>query len=463
MRKGATVAVIGGGGFRTPRLLHGLIRHAERLGLAGVTLYDTDPTRAEIMAVLGRYLARTAGSALGIRAVGSVAEAVADAPFVCVTIRPGGEDGRVEDERVALEAGVLGQETVGPGGFFLALRTIAAMGHVIREIRAHNEAAWIVNFANPVGIVSEAVCQEGEDRFVGVCDTPHHLKLELAHYLGADPGSLDIETVGLNHLGWFLAVERDGRDVLPDLLAEWERVEKSVRPLSFFAADEARSIRALPTEYVYLYQHAAAVAGRVRGAVPRGEAVRARSRTFYDQAALLVGTGRDADLLALYTETLAGRSNSYFQTETEAALPRGLHADSILATESYERVAIDTMLGLAGMDTASSVILNVPHRGAAGSLLPDNAVMELACRVDRSGIHPLPLKHPIPPAVRVWIERVKRYEWATVKAAARPLDREAAAAALSLNPIVPTLAVARSLVERRFRPTADHPLKDHAS
>lgn len=463
MRKGATLAVVGGGGFRTPRLLYGLIHHADRLQLAEITLYDENRGRADIMAVLGRHLAETAHSALRIRAVDSVAEAVADAPFVCITIRPGGEDGRVADERVALEAGVLGQETVGPGGFFLALRTMTAMGKLLRQIRAHNEMAWIVNFANPVGILSEAVRRQGEERFVGVCDTPHHLKLELAQYLGADPGSLAIETVGLNHLGWFLAVYRNGVDVLPDLLGHWEDVQKHVRPLSFFAADEVRSLAALPTEYVYLYQHAAAVTERIRGTVPRGEQVRTRSRMFYERAAILVQEGRDADLLALYTETLAGRSNSYFQSETESILPRGLRSGSILATESYERVAIDTMLGLRGVETTNAVILNVPHQGAAGSMLPDDNVMELACRVDRTGIHPIPLRKPVPNAVRSWIERVKRYECATVEAAARPDDREAVIQALALNPVVPTVEVARSLVERRLHVAASHPLEDHAS
>ncbi len=145
---GATkIAVVGGGGFRTPRLLHGLVRHGARLALGEVTLYDPDRQRAEIMALIGRDLAARAGSAVQVGVVDTIEDAVAGARFVAITILPGGEMGRVADERVAMEAGVLGQETVGPGGFFLALRTISALQEILPRIRSVNPTAWIVNFA----------------------------------------------------------------------------------------------------------------------------------------------------------------------------------------------------------------------------------------------------------------------------------------------------------------------------
>ncbi|MGC8489034.1 MAG: hypothetical protein ACP5QO_12590, partial [Clostridia bacterium] len=341
--RGATkIAVVGGGGFRTPRLLYGLVQHGARLALGEVTLYDPDRQRAEIMALIGRDLAAKEGSAVQVRVVDTVEDAVAGARFVAITIRPGGEMGRVADERVAMEVGVLGQETVGPGGFFLALRTIAALQAILPRIRAANPTAWIVNFANPVGIVSEAARRIGERRFIGVCDTPYHLKQELAHWLRLPPETVQVETVGLNHLGWFLAVRHGDTDLLTTILDDFEAVREHVRPLSFFRPDEVRSVAALPTEYVYLYLHGPEVERRIRGTALRGEQVAVRSRTFFERAALLAKGGEAAQLLSLYTDTLAARSNSYFQAETQTAVQRGLTAESILATESYERVAIDT-------------------------------------------------------------------------------------------------------------------------
>lgn len=459
---GTLIAVVGGGGFRTPRLLHGLIRHGQGLDLNDVVLYDRDRQRAEIMALIGQHLANRAGSPIRVRVADTLEDAVHGARFVSITVRPGGELGRVADERAAVAAGVLGQETVGPGGFFLALRTIATLRELLPQIRAANPTAWIVNFANPVGIVSEAARRLGEERFVGVCDTPHHLKQEIAHWLGAPPEALRVETVGLNHLGWFLAVRHQTVDVVPAMLEQFEAVREQVRPLSFFRPEEVRSMGALPTEYVYLYLHAREVEQRVRGASLRGEQVAARSQAFFERAFALAKTGAAPELFSLYTATLAARSNSYFQAETGTPVKRGLTAESILATESYERVAIDTMLGLTRPEGGDPVILNVPHEGAAGSVLPEDNVMELTCQVDADGVHPLPLTKPIPDPVRSWIETVKDYELKTVDAALKG-DRESAVSALAVNPLVSDPGVARLLVEQRAKDLLAPPFSDWAS
>lgn len=442
------VAVVGGGGFRTPRLLYGLLRHADALGLETVALYDRDPARARIMARIGARLPQTGSRRVSIEVAESLAEAVSAAAHVLVTIRPGGEMGRVHDERASRDCGVLGQETVGPGGFFLALRTIAALSELLPAIRAVNPRAWVINFANPVGIVSEAVLAEGVDRFVGVCDTPHHLQQELAHFLALPPEDLRAETVGLNHLGWFLALFHGERDLLPVILERLPEVQARVRPLSFFRADEIRSVDALPTEYVYLYQHAGEVARRISRAASRGAQVAERSGAFFARASKLAAAHEDDALLPLYCETLAGRSNSYFQEETGTPVNRGLDPATILSTESYERVAIDTMLGLAGQGGGRPVILNVRHGGAAGSILPADAVMELSCRVDPAGPVPIGLTRPVREPIPSLVQTLKHYEWATVEAA-RIRTEDAAVEALALNPLVAGRDLARALVRRR--------------
>jgi 6-phospho-beta-glucosidase len=442
------VAVIGGGGFRTPRLLYGLMRHADALGLDAVTLYDPDARRVTVMTVMAEALRHRLAVDLPVRSAPSVGEAVGDADFVLITIRPGGEMGRVWDERVSVEAGLLGQETVGPGGFFLGVRTLEALAGLLPQIRAANPAAWVINFANPVGLVSEAVHRWGDARFIGVCDTPHHLRQELAHYFGWRTEELLPEALGLNHLGWFLALWHEGQDVLPQVLAGLDDIRRRVRPLSFFAAEEILAMGAVPTEYVYLYLHASAVAARTAHDQTRGAAVARQSAAFYARAAALADQGDAERLLDWYLHTLVERSNSYLALETAAPVARALTPETILAGESYERVAIDTMLGLAGRDEGRRVVLNVPHGGVARPVLPPATVAELTCAVDPDGPRPLPLTRAVPDVAARWIQAVKRYELAVVAAVSAGED-DGLVEALALNPLVPGRDVARRLIERR--------------
>jgi 6-phospho-beta-glucosidase len=450
------IAVIGGGGFRTPRLLYGLMRHADALNLGAVALHDPDAGRVAVMTVMAEALRRLVGVDLPVYRAPSVDEAVADADYVLLTIRPGGEMGRIWDERVSLEAGVLGQETVGPGGFFLGLRTLDALADLLPQIRAVNRTAWVINFANPVGLVSEAVHRRGETRFIGVCDTPHHLRQELARYFGWPTEELVPEAVGLNHLGWFTALRHGDQDVLPDALARIDDVCRRVRPLSFFTRQEILAMEALPTEYVYLYLHAPAVLARLVPQQTRGIVVARQSAAFYDRAVALAERGEAEELLQWYLTTLVERSNSYLAVETAAPVARALTPDAVLASESYERVAIDTMLGLTGRGQGQKVVLNLPHGGVAASVLPPGTVAELTCIVEPEGPRPLPLTRAVPDMAAHWMQVVKRYELAVVKAVSSGED-DALVEALALNPLVPNRDVARRLInQRRAYPASSH-------
>jgi 6-phospho-beta-glucosidase len=449
------VAVIGGGGFRTPRLLYGLVRHAAELQLEEVMLYDPDPARVAIMSTLGRFLVDQHGAQVRITTGETAPRASRDATFVLFTFRPGGEQARLWDERVSVDLGVLGQETVGPGGFFSALRAVTAVSALVDAVRAVNPAAWLINFTNPVGIVSEAMARRGVERFVGVCDTPYHLQQELAAFLGAPPAAVRLESVGLNHLGWVLRLWHDGRDRLPEVLARVDEARARVRPLSFFTSEELLADSVIPTEYVYLYLHADEVWRRQRGAPTRGEDVLARSGAFFAQAAAMLDRASPAAVWDLYRTTLVGRSNSYLQRETATPVARTLNPDTIFQSESYERVAIDAMLGLCAPDRPRTATLSTPSLGIAAPALARPEVGESTCFVDGNGVLPLPLTRAIPATVASWISRIKRYEVATAEAAAT-CDREAAVDALALNPIVSSRDLAHALIEARIaRPPHD--------
>lgn len=444
---GHKIVIIGGGGFRTPRLLYGIGRAAERLGVSEVTLYDTDLGRLDTMHALGRHLLGRLGSPIPVTAQPNFERAIAGAAFIFLTYRPGGERARAADERAALDVGVLGQETVGPGGLFMALRSIPVTLDYLRRIRAVVPRAYVINFCNPVGVLSEAVAATGDNRFVGVCDTPYHLQMELGAYLGLPPDALRVESVGLNHLGWFLRVYAGGKDQLPTLLTDLDRLRTSVRPLSFFSTDEIQAMDALPTEYVYLYQHANLAVARLRAAgTTRGENIVQWSTRFYAEAQSLVARGQVPAAWSLYTETILRRSNSYLAAETGSDVERGLTEESIFASGGYEGVALRAMEGLMGRGPVTA-ILNVPSRGVVNGLAPDE-IFEGTCFVDEHGVLPLPLTREIPDPVRALIMGVKRFEVAAVAAAAsgKPSD---AVEALAVHPLVQDVQQARDLVQRR--------------
>ncbi|NMP22912.1 hypothetical protein [Sulfobacillus harzensis] len=433
MTGGLKLTIIGGGAFRTPRLVYGLIRHAAELNVRQIDLYDPDFSRMEALLAVSRHVAAKMGSALVFNPRRSLPEAVAGADFVFLTYRIGGEAARALDERCALDSGVLGQETVGPGGFFMALRSIPVTLDYVQRIREIAPDAWIINFTNPAGIVTEAVHQAGDSRFVGVCDTPYHLQMEIAEYLGVTTDALEVEVAGLNHLGWFTKITHQGVDMLPKLLNELPQVLQAIRPLSFFTAEEIQRFASLPTEYVYFYLHAREVVLRTQDRPSRGEIIQASMQSFFPELQQLVAQGAIDEAWRLYGQVITGRSNSYLANETGSAFPRGLNPDSLFNSEGYEGIAIRLMEGLMG-EQRSRTVINVPSHG----LLPEigaDAVIECACEVEHQKIKPVPLTSRVAPWCLALIKETKQFELATVKAAnSRRIDDSAVA--LAQHPIL---------------------------
>src|SRR4051794_1530092 len=218
------IAILGGGGFRVPLVYGALLARAERLGLEHVSLYDVDTRRlAQIEPVL-EGLERERGAQLGFAATTQLDDALDGADFVFCAIRVGNLEGRVVDERVPLDEGVVGQETTGPGGLCFALRTVPVMVALARKVAERAPRAWFVNFTNPAGLVTEAIRSELGDRAIGICDSPAGLCRRVAAALDRDPQGLWFDYFGLNHLGWLRSVHDGTRDLLPELLADDERL-----------------------------------------------------------------------------------------------------------------------------------------------------------------------------------------------------------------------------------------------
>jgi 6-phospho-beta-glucosidase len=412
------LVVAGGGGFRVPLVYDAL------LGRAGLelVLHDLDGGRLERIGQVLDGLAAERGERLPFRVTTDLDDALEGADFVFAAIRPGGLEGRVTDEAVPLEHGVLGQETTGPGGIGFALRTIPAMVALARAMAERAPDAWLINFTNPAGMVTEAVRPVLGDRAIGVCDSPRGLCRRVARALGRE--RLWFDYYGLNHLGWLGAVRDGGHDLLPGLLADDAALE-SFEEGRLFGADWLRTLGAIPNEYLYYFYFTAEAVAALRRE-GRGDLLRRGQDAFY--------AARDGDALAAWRATRAERERTYM---AEAGMERDDEPDG----GGYEGEALAVVDAIAS-DAGAVRILNTANRGAL-RCLDDAAVVEVPCVVDAAGAHPVAVGE-VPPHAEALIRAVKAVERATIAAALSGSTR-LAVEALALHPLVPSVATARSI------------------
>ncbi len=466
------LAILGGGGFRVPNVYAALLAAPEPLRQAQVALHDTSAQR---LAVIESVLARQAGQAVRagraelppVTATTRLDEALAGADFVFSAIRVGGLEARVSDERVALDLGVLGQETTGPGGIAFGLRTIPVALDIARRVREQCPGAYVINFTNPAGMITEAMQSVLGERVIGICDTPSGLGRRIAAALGLDPATVQLDYAGLNHLGWMRAVRAGGRDVLPGLLADDAALAR-LEETEIFGAAWLRTLGCIPNEYLYYYYFNtdAVAAIRARPAT-RGEFLRGQQGRFYAAAAaeperaLELWREVNAERRALYmaeakshgggTVPAAGGARGAVPAGRDG--PPGARAGTAERQDppappgagGYAGEALAVMSALSGLAPAT-MILNVRGGGALPGL-DDDAVAELPATVDAAGVHPVPPATPLTLHQRGLVEQVKAVERSTIEAAVTG-SPDAALRAFALHPLVGSVPVARELAAR---------------
>ncbi|MBA2302466.1 MAG: 6-phospho-beta-glucosidase [Acidobacteria bacterium] len=423
------LAIIGAGGARTPLLVNGLTR--SDLPIREIRLFDPDRARLAVMADLAR---RRCGN-IPITTATRSADAIAGADFVFISIRAGGIAARAHDEATAMAHGIVGQETVGPGGFAKAMRTVPHVVAYAREVQAHAPQAWVINFTNPVGIVTQAVRTATGARVIGICDTPTELFEEVCHALDVPSAESYVDYFGLNHLGWVREVYYRG---IPQIHRLWEEPDRLARiyrtPL--FALDFLRDLRLLPTEYVYYYYRAAdAYANVARTGVSRARVIEDLNRQLF---ADLASPSRDP--VDVYERYIAARDAGYMQIESGSAAPRAKSLWSEVT--GYDKIALNTVRGIH-FNSNAVIPLNVENRGNLPDLADDD-VIEVPCVVNGNGALPLH-SGSVPKAARDLLVQVKAYERLTVEAALTR-DRRTATRALAGNPLVPDAETAERLV-----------------
>ncbi|MEV7072172.1 6-phospho-beta-glucosidase [Streptomyces sp. NPDC093990] len=430
------LTILGGGGFRVPLVYGALLTDRAEGRVTEVVLHDLDAGR---LSAVGRVLAEQAAGvpdAPTVTATTDLDEALRGADFVFSAIRVGGLEGRAADERVALDEGVLGQETVGAGGIAYGLRTVPVAVDIARRVARLAPDAWVINFTNPAGLVTEAMSRHLGHRVIGICDSPVGLGRRIARVLGADPNEAWIDYVGLNHLGWVRGLRIAGRDELPRLLADPDLLG-SFEEGKLFGVDWLRSLGAIPNEYLhYYYFNREAVRAYQQAEKTRGAFLADQQARFYDE----VGAP-GARALEVWDRTRAEREATYMSENRETAGAGERDADDL--SGGYEKVALALMRAIA-RDERTTLILNVRNQGTL-SVLDRDAVIEVPCLVDANGAHPVSVA-PLPDHATGLVCSVKAVE-REVLAAAESASRTTAVKAFALHPLVDSVNVARRLVE----------------
>ncbi|NUK40113.1 6-phospho-beta-glucosidase [Streptomyces lunaelactis] len=431
------LTILGGGGFRLPLVYGALLGDHAEGRITHVTLHDLDPGRP---AAIARVLADQAAGvpdAPKVTVTTNLDEALRGADFVFSAIRVGGLEGRSADERIALAEGVLGQETVGAGGIAYGLRTVPVAVDIARRVARLAPDAWVINFTNPAGLVTEAMARHLGDRVIGICDSPVGLGRRVARILGAAPDTAWIDYVGLNHLGWLRGLRVEGRDELPRLLADAELLG-SFEEGRLFGPDWLRALGAIPNEYLhYYYFNREAVRAYREAQQTRGAFLRDQQARFYEEM-----KRPDAPALATWDRTRAEREATYMAHNREAA-GAGERDEDDLESGGYEKVALALMRAIAH-NQRTTLILNVRNRTTL-SVLDAEAVIEVPCFVDANGAHPVSVA-PLPLHATGLVTSVKAVERFVLEASESG-SRTTAVKAFALHPLIDSVTVARRLLD----------------
>ncbi|MEV7355100.1 6-phospho-beta-glucosidase [Kitasatospora sp. NPDC091276] len=420
------LAIVGGGSTYTPELIDGFARLRDTLPIGELVLVDPAADRLELIGGLARRIFAKQGHGAIVTTTVDVEAGVADADAVLLQLRVGGQAARNRDETWPLECGCVGQETTGAGGLAKALRTVPVVLDIAEKVRRANPDAWIVDFTNPVGIVTRALRNAGH-KAVGLCNVAIGFQRKFATHLGVDPELVRLDHVGLNHLTWERGVtlldapgSATGREVLPELLAAHG---KAIAEDLHLPQPVIERLGVVPSYYLrYFYQHDAVVEElRVQGS-------------------------RAAQVAEIERQLLEMYADPALDTKPELLGQRG--------GAFYSEAAVQLIAALLGTGGGTSVqVVNAPNNGVL-PFLPDDAVIEVPAEVDANGVRPLP-QRAVEPLYAGLIAAVTAYEHLALDAALHG-GRDRVFDALLAHPLVGQLELADQLTDRLLAHNREH-------
>ena len=404
------VCVIGGGSTYSPELLSGFLNYKDSFPLEELWLMDIDKARLNVVGSFIKQIAEAQNASFRIVLSTNQQESILDASYVITQMRVGKMEARQKDEYLGHQHGLIGQETTGVGGMAKALRTIPVILNIADDIEQHAPDALLINFANPAGLVTEAVFRYAPKiHTVGVCNAAISTKMEildrLNQYLGTEINPMDahIKCLGLNHLTWFYGLEVNGIDYWPQVLSGLiQEAEQQDSPL--FDVSTLTALMMLPNYYLKYYYYPDKILDEQSSWPP----------------------SRAGEVVRIESELL-----NQYQDKTRVELPE----DMMKRGGAYYSTVAAQLLNAHFNDLHQEQVLNVRHNGAVMGWKED-WVLEMPCEVSSKGIKPLPTT-PLPPVCEGLITQVKAYEVLTVKAAVEG-DRDAAYQALLTHPLGPS-------------------------
>ncbi len=412
MMKKLKVAVIGGGSSYTPELIEGFIKRYNEFPINELFLVDIEEGREKLKTVgaLAKRMIEKANLPIDLHLTFDRREAIKDAAFVSTQIRVGMLDARARDERIPLRYGFLGQETTGAGGFAKALRTVPVILDICKDIEELSPHAFLLNFTNPAGIVTEAVTKYTNVKTIGLCNLPIGNKMSIAKVMDVDVSKVDIEMVGINHLNWTTKVCVEGKDITKTILSIMSGAKggTSVKniPDIQWEPEFIQSVGMIPCSYLkYYYMKDKMVAKQLEEFETKG--------TRADEVKRV-----EEELFELY-------KNPELNVKPAQLEKRG--------GAYYSEAAVQLMTSIYN-NKKDIQIVNVRNNGII-PCLPENVSVEVNCVIDSEGATPLQLKTTLPPHIRGLLQIVKAYEELTIEAAVHG-DYHAGLQALTIHPLV---------------------------
>ena len=421
MKNGIKIVTIGGGSSYTPELVEGFIKRHKELPVRELWLVDIEEGKhkLEIVGNLAKRMVKKAGVDMEIHLTLDRREALKDADFVTTQLRVGLLDARIKDERIPLSHGVIGQETNGAGGLFKALRTVPVVLDIIKDIEELCPNAWLVNFTNPTGVISEAVFKYTNfRRYIGLCNVPIGVKNGMADILGVEKDRVEMDFAGLNHMVYALNVRLDGKDITKEAIEKFVTSSLTMQNIKDIPlnADFVRALGVIPCPYhKYYYKHKEMLEEELEGfkdGKTRGETVKAL----------------EDDLFELYKD------------ENLAVKPPQLEKRG----GAYYSDAACNLINSIYNDKGDVQVVNTLNNGAIRDFREDSAA-EMSCVITKEGPKPLSVGY-LPVAVSGLVAEIKAFEILAAKAAVEG-DYNAALQALCINPLIPSDDLAKIILD----------------
>ncbi len=442
------ITVLGGGGIRSMFLAKSLVQHGKALGCTEIVFMDNDPVKLNIFGKMAQQLAARLDPSMEFRLTLNAEDAIRNADYIITTIRPGGDEMRVCDERLALDLGILGQETTGAAGFSFAMRSISALAEYCELAqKIAGKHVKIFNFTNPAGLVSQTLRDMGYDFTYGICDAPTGLLRSIAKLYELEPEAVTGDCYGLNHLSFFKSIRIHGKDVMKDLLKK-EKLYTSTE-MRYFDPALAQHLGYVLNEYLYyFYYRQEAVDNILASDMTRGELIAGLNTGMIRELSGIDIEHNFEESLRVFDKWYGRRENAYMVNETGVDRDdTPYHFDMYEKDDGgYAGVALRYINAVAsGKDT--EMILCLPNQGALKGL-EDSDVVEMTCTVRAGKLIPHPVDpDPIPMTL---IKQVKLYERLASKAI-RERDRNTAIECLMLHPLVNSYSYAVKLADQYIK------------